>query len=122
MVLSSPQVTTPSDTSSSREVLDLQARFASVSGVNQDSNDAADANLFLEDPFVSAATDSGLVHPTMTTTSNERSPVDRLLLDPPTGKSLNVVGFVADSELSRSDNCCRLGSSCGGDTREVSPC
>ena len=96
MVLSSPQVTTPSDTSSSGEVLDLQSRFANVSGVNQDNNDAADTNLFLEDPFVSAATDSGLVHPTMATTSNERSPVDRLLLDPPTGKSLDVLGFVAD--------------------------
>ena len=35
MVLSSPQVTTPSDTSSSGEALDLQSRFANVSGVNQ---------------------------------------------------------------------------------------
>ena len=51
MVLSSPQVTTPSDTSSSGEVLDLQSRFANVSEANQDNNDAADANLFLEDPF-----------------------------------------------------------------------
>ena len=71
MVVSSPQVTTPSDTSSSGEILDLQSRFANVSGANQDSNDAADANLFLEGPLLSAATHRGLVRPTMSTTQSK---------------------------------------------------
>ena len=39
---------------------------------------------------MSAATDSGLVHPTVSSMSIERSPVDRLLLEPSSGKSLDV--------------------------------
>ena len=46
IVLSSSPVTTPSDISSSGEDVDLQSRFANVSGVDQDNNDAADANFF----------------------------------------------------------------------------
>ena len=103
MVLSPSPITTPSDISSGGEGIDLQSRFANVSGVDQDNNDAADANLFLEDPFLSAATDSGLVRPTMPTTSIERSPVDGLLFEPSFGKSSDILGFIADSEMSGPD-------------------
>ena len=47
MILSSFPVTTPSDISFSGEDLYLQSRFfTNVSGVDQDNNDAADANFF----------------------------------------------------------------------------
>ena len=64
---------------------------------------------------MSAATDSGLVHPTMATTFIERSSVDRLLLDPLTGKSLDVLGFVADSKVSRSDPGCLANLAASGE-------
>ena len=47
VILSSFPVTTPSDMSFSEEALYLQSRFlTNVSGVDQDNNDAAGANLF----------------------------------------------------------------------------
>ena len=52
---------------------------------------------------MSAATDSGLVRVTTSTTSIERFPVDRLLLEPSSGKSSDVLGFIADSEMSGPD-------------------
>ena len=59
---------------------------------NQGNDDATNGDCFWENPLWSAAPDSGLVEPTMRATSMERSPVDRLLLDPPSGKSIGIFG------------------------------
>ena len=55
--------------------------------------------MLLEDPFFSTVTDSGSSHPPITTTSKERSPVVRLLEEPLTSKSLDVLDFALVSSL-----------------------
>ena len=62
-----------------------------------------DATLLLEDPFLSAATDSGLGHPPTTTTSRENSSDVRLLEESPSGKSLDVLDSAFDSSLAGID-------------------
>ena len=71
----------------------MEYRFAVTFEGDQGKDDAADADLFSEDPLLSAAPDSALVDTTMQSTSMERSPVDRLFLDPPSGKSMDVFGI-----------------------------
>ena len=53
----------------------------------------------MEDPFFSTVTDSGSSHPPIATTSKERSPVVRLLEEPLTSKSLDVLDFALVSSL-----------------------
>ena len=93
MVLSDSPVTTPFDLSFHSDALDLQYFFAVAFEGDQDNDGAASADLFLEDPLLSAAPGSSLIDPTMKTTSTERSPVDQLLLDPSLGKLMNVFGI-----------------------------
>ena len=86
MVLSTPSAgLTPSDASSSEAL--------------QSDTTAFDATLLLQDSFLSAATDRDSGHPPTTTTSMERSHVVRLLEEPPTDKSLDVLDFAFDSSL-----------------------
>ena len=58
-----------------------------------------DATLLLEDLFFSTVTDSGSSHSPITKTSKERSPVVRLLEEPLTSKSLDVLDFALVSSL-----------------------
>ena len=101
MVLSSPSAgSTPSDAS---DALDLHPQFEGATSGFQSDTAAFDATLLLEDPFLSAATDSGLGHPPTTTTSRESSSDVRLLEESPSGKSLDVLDSAFDSSLAGID-------------------
>jgi len=97
MVLLSPfSCSTPSDTS---YVLEIHPQFEGATLGFQSDTTAFDATLLLEDPFLSAARDSGLGH-SLTTTTSKESPSDvRLLDEPPAGKPLDVLDFAFDSSL-----------------------
>ena len=103
MVLSTPLAgSTPSDASSS-EALDLHPRFeGETSGIQSDTA-VLDTTLLLENSFLSAATDSDLGHPPITTTSTERSHVVRLHEEPHVSKSLDVLDSAFDSSLAGID-------------------
>ena len=101
IVLSPPSAgSTPSDAS---QALDLYPQFEDTTLGFQSDTAVFDASLLLEVPFLSAATDSGLGHPPTTTTSKEGFTDVRLLEEPPSGKSLDVLDSDFDSSLASID-------------------